>query len=52
MLVELKHSCTEYFYTVYHVYMLDVPGTFFNATHQVKAIAIEISEDNTLAKIG
>ena len=37
---------------VHHVYMLDVPGTFFNATHQVKAIAIEISEVNPLVEIG
>jgi hypothetical protein len=30
--------------------MLDVPGTFFNATHQVKAIKIEISEANPLGE--
>ena len=52
MLVELKNSCIEYFYTVYHVYMLDVPGTFSNAAHQVKAIAIAVSEDNPLVEIG
>ena len=51
MLVELKNSCTEYFNTVYHVYMLDVPGTFFNATHQVKAIAIGVSEANPLVEL-
>jgi len=41
-----------YFNTVYHyhVCMLDVPGTFFNATHQVKAIKIEISEANPLGE--
>jgi hypothetical protein len=31
--------------------MLDVPGTFFNATHQVKAIAIAVSEVNPLVEI-
>ena len=31
---------------------LDVPGTFSNATHQVKAIAIGIIKDNPLVEIG
>jgi hypothetical protein len=30
----------------------NVPGTFFNATHQVKAIAIAVSEVNPLVEIG
>ena len=29
----------------------NVPGTFFNATHQVKAIAIGVSEVNALVEI-
>ena len=29
-----------------------VPGTFFNATHHVKAIAIGVSEANPLVEIG
>ena len=29
-----------------------VPGTFFNARHQVKAIAIAVSKVNTLVEIG
>ena len=33
-------------------FFLNVPGTFFNATHQVKAIAIGISEDDPLVEIG
>ena len=32
--------------------LLDVPDNFFNATHQVKAVAIGVSEANPLAKIG
>ena len=33
-------------------FFLNVPGTFFNATHQVKAIAIAVSEVNPLVEIG
>ena len=33
------------------LFVLDVPGTFFNATHQVKAIVIGVSEANPLAEI-
>ena len=44
----------EQYNTVYHVtfasFLLDVPGTFSNATHQVKAIAIGVSEANPLVK--
>ena len=32
-------------------FLLVVPVTFFNATHQVKAIAIGIVEDNPLIEI-
>ena len=38
--------------TCHCYFLLDVPGTFFNATHQVKAIAIAISKANPLAVIG
>jgi hypothetical protein len=31
--------------------VLDVPGTFFNATHQVRAIVIGVSKANPLAEI-
>ena len=31
---------------------INVPGTFFNATHHVKAIAIVVSEVNPLVEIG
>ena len=50
MLIELKNLCTEYFNTVYHVRAVLVPGTFFNATHQVKAIAIGVSKVNPLGE--
>ena len=33
------------------LFFLNVPGTFFNATHQVKAIAIGVSEANPLVEI-
>ena len=32
------------------LFFKNVPGTFFNATHQVKAIAIAVSEVNPLGK--
>ena len=44
---------SEYFKTVYHessALFLNVPGTFVNATHQVKAIAIGIFKANPLAE--
>ena len=34
------------------LFFKNVPGTFFNATHQVKAIAIGIVEVNPLVEIG
>ena len=34
------------------LFFKNVPGTFFNATHQVKAIAIGVSEANPLVEIG
>ena len=34
------------------LFFKNVPGTFFNATHQVKAIAIAVSEVNPLVEIG
>ena len=42
-------------HTVYHessALFKNVPGTFFNARHQVKAIAIAVSEVNPLVEIG
>jgi hypothetical protein len=33
------------------LFFKNVPGTFFNATHQVKAIAIGVSEVNPLVEI-
>ena len=33
------------------LFLKNVPGTFFNATHQVKAIAIGVSEVNPLVEI-
>ena len=33
-------------------FLKNVPGTFFNARHQVKAIAIGVSEVNPLVEIG
>jgi hypothetical protein len=32
------------------LFFKNVPGTFFNATHQVKAIAIGVSKANPLVK--
>ena len=40
--------CIAYF----ALFFKNVPGTFFNATHQVKAIAIGVSEVNPLVEIG
>ena len=40
--------CMVYF----ALYGANVPGTFFNARHQVKAIAIGVSETNPLVEIG
>ena len=34
------------------LFLKNVPGTFFNATHQVKAIAIGVSKANPLVEIG
>ena len=36
---------------MYHLCAALVPGTFFNATHQVKAIAIGVSEANPLGEL-
>ena len=33
------------------LFFKNVPGTFFNATHQVKAIAIGVSEANPLGEL-
>ena len=35
----------------YDTYVANVPVTFFNATHQVKAITIGISNDNPMAEL-
>ena len=55
MLVELNFMNSKYSYTAYHessALFKNVPGTFSNATHQVKAIAIGVSEVNPLVEIG
>ena len=42
-------------HTVYHessAPFKNIPGTFFNATHQVKAVAIGIAEVNPQVEIG
>ena len=55
MLLELNFTNSEYTYTAYHessALFKNIPGTFFNATHQVKAIAIGVSEVNPLVEIG
>ena len=48
-----KHYSTVYHEscTLFCLLQSNVPGTFFNMTHQVKAIAIAIVEANPLVKI-
>ena len=46
-LQDIQHSVSLAHYSL----RSNVPGTVFNTTHQVKADAIAISEDNHLAKI-
>ena len=33
------------------LFLKNVPGTFFNATHQVKAIAIAVAKDNPVGEL-
>ena len=57
--LELNFTISKYLQEYYTrcitraaLFLKNIPGTFFNARHQVKAVAIGVSEANPLVEIG